>query len=139
MPTSKTKNKHNSSLTCIVTDYEEVVLFTNLLTFLNLFQFLMSIKKLKKPSIFSLNKNYVIRRAYPTVHNDVVGSYDVCFVSDRTMREILTDDMKQVERRYNRQLDNFAVDNEQLALRLKNKIQDNDKLNRQNTSQQVNE
>lgn len=53
------------------------------------------------------------------------------------MREILSDDLKQVERRYNRQLDNIAIDNEQLALKLKNKIQDYEKLNRQYIAQQV--
>lgn len=94
----------------------------------------MSIDKLlnEKPnSLSSFSKRYVIRRAYPNIYDDVV------FVSEKTMREILSDDLKTIERRYNRQLDNITIDNEQLALKLKNKIQDYEKLNRQYAAQKV--
>lgn len=53
------------------------------------------------------------------------------------MREILSDDLKQVEKRYNRQLDNITIENEQLALKFKNKIRDLEKLNEQNRTLQV--
>lgn len=63
---------------------------------------------------------------------------DVIFVSEKTMRDILSDDLKLVEKRYNRQLDNIGLENEMLALQLKNKNQDFDKLNKQYKTQQVN-
>lgn len=81
--------------------------------------------------LFSFSKRYVIRKAYPSIYDDVV------FVSEKTMREILLDDLKTVERRYNRQLDSIAIESEQLALKLKNKNQDYEKLNRQYAAQQV--
>lgn len=53
------------------------------------------------------------------------------------MRDILSDDLKQVEKRYNRQLDNIVIDNEQLALKFKTKIRDLEKLNEQYRTLQV--
>ena len=94
----------------------------------------MSIDKVLNEKLnfhFSFSKRYVIRRAYPSIYDDVV------FVSEKTMKEILSDDLKTIERRYNRQLDNITIDNEQLALKLKNKIQDYEKLNRHYAAQQV--
>lgn len=91
--------------------------------------FLISIKY--KSNNFSFSKRYILRRAYPTIYDDVV------FVSEKTMREILYDDLKQVESRYNRQLNNITLDNETLALELKKKNQDFEKLNKQFRTQQV--
>lgn len=53
------------------------------------------------------------------------------------MREILYEDLKQVENRYNRQLNNITLDNGNLALELKKKNQDFEKLNKQFRTQQV--
>ncbi|XP_031627298.1 uncharacterized protein LOC116343411 [Contarinia nasturtii] len=76
------------------------------------------------------SKRCVIRSAYPSIYDDVV------FVSEKTMREILSDDLKKVEKRYNRQLDSFAIDNEMLSLKLKGKDRDYDKLNKQYKAQE---
>lgn len=61
----------------------------------------------------------------------------MAFVSEQTIKDILADDLKQVEKRYNRQLDSLALDNEKLVLKLKNKDREYDKLNREYKTQQV--
>lgn len=81
----------------------------------------------------SFSKRYVIRRAYPTAYDDVV------FVSEKTMRDILSEDLTKVEKRYNQSLNYLALDNDMLALNLKNKTNDYDRLNKQYKAQQVNE
>lgn len=53
------------------------------------------------------------------------------------MRDLLSEDLKKVEKRYNQQLNYLTVDNEMLALNLKNKRQDYEKLNKQYENQQV--
>lgn len=51
------------------------------------------------------------------------------FVSERSMRDILAEEMRKSERRYNEHLNSITNNNESLTHNLRNKNQDYDKLN----------
>lgn len=53
------------------------------------------------------------------------------------MRDVLSEDLKNLEKRYNKQLNYIGLDNEMLSLNLKNKEHDFKKLNEQYRNLQV--
>lgn len=80
---------------------------------------------------FSFEKPYVIRRPFPKIYDDVI------FVSERSMKDLLAEDLKDVKKRYDKQLNYIGLDNEMLSLNLKNKDHDYKKLHDQYKTLQV--
>lgn len=59
------------------------------------------------------------------------------FVSGESMKEVLSDHLKKVDKHYNLRLDSIAIDNEALALQLKDKDRNYDQLNKEYRTQKV--
>lgn len=84
-----------------------------------------------KKNHFSFDKRYVIGRTPKRIYDDVI------FVSERTMKDILSEELTTLENRYNKQLNHIGVDNEELSSNLKNKDRDYKKLHEQYKNLQV--